>query len=143
MRRAIPPAALAAAAVAAGCGDSEGAPTPEPTRAPGVAGAQRSVLETVDALQAAARAGDGERVCSELFTAQLARSVRTSAGRACAAEVRGRLFAPDTELSVRRDIRVEGDRASATVAERDGAMSTLVLRRVDGRWRIDSVTPAG
>jgi len=100
-----------------------------------------AILGTVDALQSASRRGDGAAICRELFTPRLARSIAAAAKHSCAAEVRRTLFSPDTSISVQRDVRVTGARATAVIREQNGNVSTLSLRRDGGRWRIDAVTP--
>ena len=60
---------------------------------------------------------------------QLVKSVEASAKRSCAKEVRKRMFAPDAEISVGRDIKVTGDRATAVVREQNGNVSKLSLVR--------------
>jgi hypothetical protein len=106
-----------------------------------VSAQQRGVLDTVDALQAASRRGDGEQICTEIFTVQLARSVEAAAKTSCAKEVKEKLFSPQVELALARDIKFRGDRAVATIMERNENVSTLVLVNHAGRWRIDGVKP--
>ena len=65
----------------------------------------------------------------DLFTPQLVKSVEASAKRSCAKEVRKRMFAPDAEISVGRDIKVTGDRGTAVVREQNGNVSKLSLVR--------------
>jgi hypothetical protein len=129
-------------AVLAGCGGSETTQEPTPTQ-DAVQTSERDILNTVDRLQEAGRRGDGVAICREVFTARLARSIARAAGRPCAPTVRRTLFSPDTSISVQRDVRVTGQRATAVIREQNGHVSTLVLRREGGRWRIDSITPAG
>ena len=105
---------------------SEGVRT-KPVQA--VSGSERGILATVDALQTASRKGDGRTICGDLFTPQLVKSVEAAAKRSCAKEVRKRLFAPDAEISVGRDIKVTGDRGTAVVREQNGNVSTLSLLR--------------
>jgi hypothetical protein len=139
---AVPGLAVVIAAVAlAGCASSEQeTPSAQKPSQP-VSGSERGILATVDALQTASRKGDGRAVCGDLFTPQLVKSVETSAKRACAKEVRKRMFAPDAELSVGRDIKVVGDQGTAVVREHNGNVSKLSLVKQDTQWRIDRVTP--
>ena len=61
--------AMALALVVAGCGDdSEGDGTSD----------MKAVAKVMTDLNTASRAGDGERICSQLFTPKLANSVSTS-----------------------------------------------------------------
>jgi hypothetical protein len=130
----------------AGCGSSDnGSPSapkasaPKPVQA--VTVSERGILATVDALQTASRKGDGRAVCVDLFTPQLVKSVEATAKRSCAKEVRKRMFAPDAEISVGRDIKVTGDRGIAVVREQNGNVSKLSLVRQSAQWRIDGVRP--
>ena len=121
----------------AGCGDADKKPPPA------IPPQQRGVLETVDTLQTASRRGDGERICREIFTPELAASVKGAARTSCAREVRTNLFSPRTSLAVGRDIRIEGTRAAARVIDQNGKVSTLFLVQQAGKWRIDRVKPGG
>jgi len=123
-------------ATAAGCGGSD-----QSKPAPSVSGEQRGVLATVDALQAASRHDDARRICTQLFTKSLAASIRKSSKRSCEAEVHETLTSPDAQLSVARRITVKGSRATATVHEETGKVSTVTFVRDGGRWRIERVTP--
>lgn len=128
--------AIAVATPLAACGGSE---DPEPP--PGVSDDQRAILATVDALQTASREGDARKICEEIFTPGLARSIRRSSGRGCPAEVRRTLTSPDAQLSVARTIDIEGSRATTTVREQNGNTSTVRFAKVGDAWRIERVTP--
>lgn len=133
-------AILAAAVVLAGCGGAD-KPSAGSQATPGVSGDQRGVLETVDALQTASRKGDGKTICSQIFTRALAASVEKAAKRSCPQEVRQRLFDPNAEISVGRDIHVKGSAATTVIREQNGHVSKLYLVKQGGRWRIDRVVP--
>jgi len=139
-------AVLLAAAALTGCGGSmEGTNTrsedtntrPKST----VGGDQRQILETIGALQSASRRGDGRKICKEVFTPQLARSIKKASGRRCPAEVRKRLFSRNESISVERVIEVDGSTATAVIREQNGNVSTLHMLKRAGRWRIDRVKP--
>jgi hypothetical protein len=134
-------AVVTAVAALAGCGSSDKASPAAPKPAQAMTGNERGILATVDALQTASRKGDGRAVCADLFTSQLVKSVEASAKRSCAKEVRKRMFAPDAEISVGRDIKVTGDRGTAVVREQNGNISKLSLVRQSAQWRIDGVIP--
>lgn len=132
-------AALVATVALAGCGGSD-AEAPAKAKAPAtVSGDQRSVLGTVDALQTASRNGDGKGICADIFTAQLVKSIVTTAKRSCVKEVNDTLISPKAEISVGRDIKVTGIRATATIREQNSNVSELFLLKQDGQWRIDRV----
>jgi hypothetical protein len=131
-------AALAAAAVLAGCGGSDAE-----DEAPVVSSDQREILGTIDALQTASRQGDAARICGEIFTETLARSIGEGSRQSCEKEVRATLASPDARIAVSRQIDISGSRATATVREQNGNSSTVLLVKADGRWRIDQITALG
>jgi hypothetical protein len=144
--RAVPGlTAVIAVASLAGCGSGGPSPSvqkpPVSTPAHPVSQDERGILATVDALQTASRKGDGRTICEELLTPRLVRSVEASATRSCAKEVRERLFAPDTTISVDKDIRVTADRGTAVIRESSGNVSSLFLVKRNAQWRIYRVTP--
>jgi len=126
--------------VLAGCGGSSDEPSSAPEPSAAIHGDQRTILATVDALQAASRKGDGQSVCADLFTPALVKSVEAAANRSCAKEVRQRMFSRDAAISVGRDIEVAGDRGTAVVREQNGNVSKLSMIKHNARWRIDRVT---
>ncbi|MFL5862265.1 MAG: hypothetical protein ACJ780_16035 [Solirubrobacteraceae bacterium] len=125
----------------AGCGGSEKQSPTSQARSVLVSANQRSILGTLDTLQTASRTGDGRKICGELFTAHLVRSVETSAKRSCAVEVRRSVFSRNAEISVGRQINVAGDRGTVIIREQNGNVSKVALLKESGRWRIDRVTP--
>jgi hypothetical protein len=133
--------ALGAVSLLAGCGGSPAEAPSSKQPAPSVSGDQRGILATVDALQTYSREGDGRTVCGNLFTRQLVKSVEASAKRSCAREVRERLFTPDAEISVGRDIKVSDNRGTVVVREQNGNVSKLSLVEGNAQWRIDRITP--
>jgi len=140
--RAVPSlAVMITVAALAGCGGSDEKPPSAKKPSESVPGDQRSILATVDALQTASRKGDGRAICGDLFTPRLVKSVEAAAKRSCAKEVRKRLFAPDAEISVGRDIEVTGGRGTAVIREQNGNVSKLSLVKQSSQWRIDRVTP--
>lgn len=130
-------AALTAAAWIAGCGGSD-----NKEQVPPVSNDQRAVLGTIDALQAASRRGDADKICNEIFTKTLAKSIRGASKRSCEAEVRATLASPDAQISVGRQIDINGTRARASVREQNGNTSTVFLVKEGDRWRIDRITRA-
>ncbi len=123
----------ALAVIFAACGE-ETKPSPE------ISPQQRGVLEIVDRLQTASRKGDGEQICSKIFTRQLAGSIEVRAKTSCAKEVDSKLFPPKTVLAVGQDVRFPEDgRAVATVIDQDNSRSTLFLTKDAGEWRIEKI----
>jgi hypothetical protein len=130
-------AGLLAATALSGCGGSGDKQTTAATRAD-----QRGILGTVDALQTASRAGDGATVCSRVFTTNLVHSIERASKRTCAAEVKKKLFKPNTTFSLQRNITVKGNTGIALIREQNGNVSTLHVVQQAGIWRIYGVTPA-
>jgi hypothetical protein len=128
--------AVVGAAAMAGCGGSDEKEPP-----PTVSGDQRSILSTLDALQAASRQDDARKICRELFTKSLAKSIADASERSCEREVHATLTMPDAQLAVGRGIKIEGSRATATVEEQDGKRSKLSFLKEGGRWRIERIEP--
>ena len=104
---------------------------------------QDAVRQVITDLQTAAREGDGERICNQIFTPKLSNSVtRASSTGSCATEVKSKLFSPETQIEVQNVSVPDEANATATVKESNGNTSTVFLVKQSGRWRIRSVTPA-
>ena len=129
-------AAVTAAGVLGGCGEPDDA-----QQAPPASGDQRAILSTIDALQSASRQGDADKICNEIFTETLAKSIRDASRRGCEKEVRATLTSPDAQISVQRQIDINGSRATAVVREEDGSTSTIFLAKDGDRWRIQRINP--
>jgi hypothetical protein len=128
-------AAVAATAALAGCG---GDPAPDQKQSD-----EDAVRQVLTDLQEASRSGDGERICTQIFTPKLADSVTKSASSgSCAKEVKRKLFSPKTQIAV-EDVAVpDSANATATVKEQNGNRSTVFLVKQSGRWRVRAVQPA-
>ncbi len=104
---------------------------------------QTAVRQVLTDLQTASRAGDGTRICTQIFTPKLSNSVTTSAASgSCAKEVKLKLFSPKTALAVQNVDVTDPANATATVKEATGNTSTVFLVKQSGRWRIRSVQAA-
>ena len=132
---------LAGAAMAFGsCGGGGG---DEPTAAEKTAADQTAVRQVLSDLQTASRAGDGKRICTQIFTPKLANSVTTSAvSGSCAKEVKAKLFSVKADLAVQNVDVTDSANATATIKEAIGNTSTVFLVKQSGRWRIRSVQAA-
>ncbi len=130
-------AALVSVALLGACGGSDD------SSADSKAADEASIRTVLEQLQQASVAGDGKRICTQIFTPKLADSVTTSAkSGSCAREVKSKLFSPKTRLTV-QDINVaDASNGTATVKEATGNTSTIFFVRQSGRWRIRSVQPA-
>jgi hypothetical protein len=134
-------AVIAAATAFAGCGSSgDEKPAGDTSSKADNSAAVRQVMSD---LQTASRAGDGKRICSEIFTPKLANSVTdTASSGSCAREVRRKLFSPRAEIAVQNVDIPNAANATATIKEANGNTSTVFLVKQSGRWRIRSVQPA-
>jgi hypothetical protein len=105
--------------------------------------AETEVRQVLGQLQQASVAGDGEQICTQIFTPKLADSVTRSAkSGSCAKEVKAKLFSPRARLTVQNVTVTDPVNATATVTEANGNTSTVFFVRQSGRWRIRSVRPA-
>jgi hypothetical protein len=104
---------------------------------------QDAVRQVMTDLQTAARKGDGERICNQIFTPKLSNSVtRSSASGSCANEVKANLFSPSSQIEIENiDVQDESN-ATVTVKEANGNTSNVFCVKQSGRWRIRGVTPA-
>jgi hypothetical protein len=129
--------AVGLAALFAGCGGSD-AKQQDTTAAD-----KAAVTEVLGQLQQASVAGDGKRICTQIFTPKLADSVTKSAkSGSCAKEVKAKLFSPKTRLTVQNVVVSDAANATATIKEANDNTSTVFFVRQSGRWRIRSVQPA-
>ena len=104
---------------------------------------QDAVRQVMTNLQTASREGDGQRICNQIFTPKLSNSVtRSSASGSCAAEVKSKLFSPQTQIEVETVAVTDESNATVVVKEANGNTSTVFLVKQSGLWRIRSVTPA-
>jgi hypothetical protein len=102
-----------------------------------------AVKQVMADLQAASRAGDGKRICTQIFTPKLADSVTSSAASgSCSKEVKQKLFSAKAEIAVQNVDVPNAANATATIKEGNGNTSTVFLVKQSGRWRIRSVQPA-
>ena len=140
-------AALAVLTVAlAGCGSgskNDGADK-KPAVAPvNTAVENTAVKQVMSDLQTASRAGDGKRICTQIFTPKLSNSVTTAAkSGSCAKEVKNKLFSRKAKIAVQNIDVPNAANATAVVKEANGTTSTIFLVKQSGRWRIRSVGPA-
>jgi hypothetical protein len=136
-RTALLTGVVCVAAGNSGCGGDE-APKPTPMPNP----ERGAVIRVLADLQDASRAGDGKRICSDIFTVKLANSItRSSDSGSCAKEVRRKLFSPQTRFTVKSVVVAEPSDATAVVSEQNGNTSKVFLVKQAGQWRIRGVEP--
>ena len=128
-------AALAVAALAAGC-------APQTSRSSNSVskfrGDQRAAAQVVEDLQSAASDGDETRICTQILAKGLAARL-ANAGHGCAPVVKVALKDTDSNDMTVESVRVAGDRATARVKFETGKKDrrgTIALVREGGGWRI-------
>jgi predicted small lipoprotein YifL len=127
----------------AGCGGSGDSQKPTATTAANATADNTAVKQVMTDLQTASRAGDGKRICTQIFTPKLANSVTASAkSGSCAKEVRKKLFSRKAQIAVQNVDLPNAANATAVIKEANGNTSTIFLVKQSGRWRIRSVSPA-
>lgn len=102
-------------------------------------GQEGEVAQVVDEFANAARDGDGDKVCTEIFSEQLAENVEKEAGQSCASEVSDNLAEDEYELEV-DTLEVDGDTATVSVTDQDDQKNVLHFVKTDSAWQIASVT---
>ncbi len=124
---------IACAALATGCGADENTASGDD---------EENIAQVVEELEAAARAGNGAKVCNELFTENLRISVTRASQRSCAEEVQRNIASPRTTYRL-QDLNVKGDQATGLTIDQQGRRSALLMQLEGGRWRIARIgTPA-
>ena len=135
-------AVLAAAIAGCGSGSSDSKKTPAVDPADKAAD-NTAVKQVMADLQIASRAGDGKRICTQIFTPKLANSVTTSAtSGSCAKEVKQKLFSRKSKITVQNVDLPNAANATAVIKEANGNTSNVFLVKQSGRWRIRSVQAA-
>jgi len=129
-------ASILAAAAAVGCGGGDDDPEKNADR---YEGDEAEVAALIDDFAEAGRAGDGERVCGEVFTEALATNVARESGQTCPEEVQQNLPEGEYELTV-DSIEVKGASATVHVTDESDNESLLTLVRASGQWRVLRVT---
>jgi hypothetical protein len=128
--------AILAGSAFAACG---GGGEPEGANAKRFSGEKKRVAAVVDELEAASRDGDAKRICDDLFSDKLAGVISVRAGGTCEDQVRKRQLRKNASITV-LSLRVGSAAANADVEEQNQNRTTLKLVKLDGDWRIDSIT---
>jgi hypothetical protein len=130
MRRLALPLLLVLAALLAGCTS-----TGSSSSSKKFAGAAGDVSKAVDDLEAAGQRKNAGKLCSQLLARSLVSQIGES-GTTCTSELDKALAdSDDFKLDV-RDIKVNGDKATATVLQGDpGSTRTIQFVREDNRWK--------
>lgn len=144
MRLLLTPVPAAVIAVAlAGCG--QGARN-ESTSGK-FSGEQKRIATAVDDLQSATEDRDGAKICSNLLTAELQRTIAATAGaKGCGHAVKEAIKDTDQADLTVRTVTIDPEdpgKATAVVKEKTGddksRDETLRFEKQGGRWRISSL----
>jgi hypothetical protein len=135
MRRVHAPITLVVAALALG-----GCTAAGKTSAGNFKGDEQAVATVVDNLQKAARQGQNEKVCNDVFTKELAAKFNAG-GATCAGEIKDAIRdVNDYNLKV-TDVNVTGTTATATVTQdKEHKTSTFGFQKVGPDWRLSSLS---
>jgi hypothetical protein len=108
-------------------------------------GDQKNVAQTVEDLQAFARKGDADKICTELLARPLVAKINQSSGRPCDKALKDTIGDVDAfELQVQK-VNVNGDKATAVVKSESGdkaRIQTLELVRDREAWKIATLGAA-
>jgi hypothetical protein len=135
MRRVHASITLAVAALAlAGC------TAQTQTSAGDFQGAERDVAAVVDDISGAARSGDADKLCNDIFTKELADRFKAGAST-CIDQVQDAMRdSNDFDIEV-QDVTVTGDTATARVRQPDENRSgTFTFQRVGSGWRASGIS---
>lgn len=127
--------AVAGLTLVIGCGGDD-----EETNADRYEGEEAEVAGLVDDFAEAGRESDGERVCDQIFAAELAKNVERESQQSCASEVEENLPEDEYELEV-DSVDVKGDTATVAVTDQADNKSVLHVVKIEADWRVLRVTP--
>lgn len=96
------------------------------------------ITRVVDDLGQAARAGDGKRICDDIFSKALRDNVQRASRSTCAEAVRAKIASPHTAYTV-RSVRATNTAARVVVVDDARRSASLLLTRDSDSWRIASV----
>jgi hypothetical protein len=135
MRRLHALITLAAAGIAlAGC-----SATP-PSSAKSFKGAERDVAQVVDDMQKAGRTGKPDKLCNDIFTAELANSFKAGSAT-CVDEIEKAMRdVNDYDIKV-QDVTIDGSSATAKVTQgKEKVSGTIGFQRIGNAWRVSSIS---
>jgi hypothetical protein len=109
-------------------------------------GDQKDVAQTVEDLQSFARKGDAGKICAEVLAKDLVAKIQSASKKPCDQALKDTIADADAfELSVKK-VRVDGDRATATVRSEGGGdqdrTESLTLVRDRSAWKIATLGAA-
>ena len=102
-------------------------------------GQQKDVAAVIDDLQSASRAGEPERICEEVFTKELASTIKRETGVECTKRV-GQQLVDEKATYKAEGVRLDGDdRAVVNVTDAAGTRSVLYMTKAGDDWRIAQI----
>lgn len=100
---------------------------------------QKDVAAVIDDLQSAARAGDAKRICEDVFTKDLAKTIKTETGVACTKRVEQQLVDEKAKYTA-KGVRLDGKKkAVVNVTDAGGTQSVLYMTKAGDDWRIAQI----
>jgi|SRR5829696_7066863 len=118
------------AGLLAGCGDDDSDSS------------EGQITAVVMELQDASRAGNGARICDQLFTENLAISVKRASKQECADEVAENVASDDAEFKI-ESLEVNGNNANGQLVDQRGQRSAVLFQREGDSWRIARISGVG
>lgn len=102
-------------------------------------GDQKKIAAVIDDLQSAARDGEADRICDDVFTKELASTIKRETGVGCTARVKQQLV--DKKATYKAEgVRLDGtDKAVVNVTDAGGTRSVLYMTRAGDDWRIAQI----
>jgi hypothetical protein len=131
--------AVAVIAAIGGCGGGQGGAGGGQGGAGGEEAAVRGVIAD---LQRLSRAGDAKQICSQIFSRELARSIKAaSKSHSCVTEIKQKVATPAETLKVKK-VQITGPtNATAIATEQTKKTLNLYLIKRGGDWQLRSVNP--
>jgi hypothetical protein len=128
-------AALAAAALAAGCAPQRASTSDKVSQ---FTGDQRAAAQAIEDLESAAQDSNEAKLCTQVLAKAFADRIGASGG-GCATAVNAAIKDTDSLDMTVESVRVNGDRATARVKFETGKkdrQGNVTLVREGGRWRV-------
>jgi hypothetical protein len=111
-----------------------------PSSAGNFQGAEKDVAQVVDDMQKAGRTGKPDKLCNDIFTADLANQFKAGSAT-CVDEVEKAMRdVNDYDMKV-TDVTVTGDTATAKVEQgKEKRTGTIGFQKIGNAWRVSSIS---
>ncbi len=123
--------AVLCTALLAGCGGDDDSNDPK-----------ADINAVVAELQDSSRKGEGDTICTRLFTENLSISVKRASGQSCAKEVADNVTSDDAAYELEK-LTVKGNNATAVLVDQEDRRSAVLFQRENGEWRIARIAGVG